>query len=61
LRLISTSFVIASPLEKFEFFMSLLLRSTLTSSPRDYRRPSSPSLGPVLMFAVLPVPTAGEC
>jgi hypothetical protein len=37
-----------------------VLHSLPTSSPKARRRPSSPSLGPVLMFVVLPVPTTGE-
>jgi hypothetical protein len=60
-RSIYTSFVTTSPLERFEFYMCLPPHSMPTSSPRGSRRPSSSSLGPVLMSVMLPVLTAGEC
>jgi hypothetical protein len=46
-RLIYTSFVTVSPLEKFVFYTCLLHLSTPTSSPRAFRLRSSSSLGTV--------------
>jgi hypothetical protein len=60
-RLIYTSSESESPWVRSASCMFPLRPSTPTSSPKVCRRPCSRSLGPVLMFAVLPVKTVGEC
>jgi hypothetical protein len=60
-RLIYTSSENESLSVKFVSCTFPLHPSTPMSSPKVCRRPSSPSLGPVLMFTVLSVPTMGEC
>jgi hypothetical protein len=61
LRLICTSSESESPSVKSAFCTFPPCLSTPTSSPKVCRHQSLWSLGPVLMFVVLPVPTAGEC
>jgi hypothetical protein len=56
-----TLFVSVLPLEKSVSCMFPPLRNMQISSPRGFRRLCLQSLGPVLMFAVLPVLTAGVC
>jgi hypothetical protein len=60
-RLIYTLLENALPLVKFVSCTFPLRPSMLTSSPKVCRHQSSTSLGSVLMFAMLPAPTAGEC
>jgi hypothetical protein len=60
-RLIYTSSEIDLPSVKFAYYMYPLHPSMLMSSLKVCRRQSSLSLSQVLVFAVLPVPTAGEC
>ena len=60
-RLIYTLSENGSPSMKSASYTCPLRPGTPMSSPKACRRPSSPSLGPVLMFVVLSILTMGEC